>query len=714
MQKKLVSLIIVSAVLSFTTSSLFPSKMCAEGKDVAEIVSLRSEYGKQFANDDGTITSYINTVPIHYFEDNEWKEIDNTLIKDKNGDYTNKSNSYNIHLPSSMTVDDTEKKPEDSIDIEYKGHQISLLLNDTSISSKEGKPDEKTEIELIDTPTCKYPIKSMPKIVSDAFSRTDSTVCYESLFSNNDLFVNIQSQAICESISFKSAEDIPEQISYYIDAKGLFLEKNENNGLKFVDESGEVIFEVPEIVMSDSSLDSRCYTVPFEITEENDEYLLTLSTGINSSETTDYTYPLSLDMLYSIYPTVSTRYNSQAYPNSVYYDNYMKISGVNNNKYETYVSVNDSFASYGNTAIILEADFYMYFPQVDMQYSSAGIELYSVQTEPMNISWNEADHSTSNNTFISSIYMTNSFSSGWKWADMKILAQAWLNYANTSQWMIGLPNYGFKIRSLDNATFIAFSERAAINKPFFVFRYEESDDYFNVYAPYKYNDFGGALTGKINNFQNRMNCYAYALQMYYRGSDASTCYLLYPGEIGLNQQDPSYQYTDITNFGELVQGYSNCSGNTLLQFTDEQMRKDAQAIGYNITNLSYGSNACISDEDSWLDYVQNDFDESEGRIIVLCAGQNDIHYFLRDGDGTCDNPNHAANCSTWSHKPGYGAVTEGYCDETIYYGSKSYNDWQYYCGPWFYNIDKTTCVYNTWFYYGHNSNSTGTSFVCLD
>ena len=712
MQKKLVSLIIVSAVLSFTTSSLFPSKMCAEGKDVAEIVSLRSEYGKQFANDDGTITSYINTVPIHYFEDNEWKEIDNTLIKDKNGDYTNKSNSYNIHLPSSMTVDDTEKKPEDSIDIEYKGYKISLLLNNDSMDTfKNDESDKSSKIELIDIPTCEYPVKSMPKAVTDAFSRIDSSVCYKSVLSNNDLIVDVQSQSICESILIKSAEDIPKQISFHIETEGVYPEEHGNNGMVFVDKNGDIIFEVPDIIISDSSLDCANYTIPIEISEDEDGYLLTLSTNLNNTGVENLTYPLSVNMMYSIYPNISTRYNSEASPSSVYYDNYMKISGVSNNRYETYVSVNDSFTSYGNNATITEANFYMYFPLIDMSYPNQILEIRSVQSEPMNICWNNADHTDTNTTFINQINMSNPPSSSWRFADVTILAQAWLNYANTSQWMIGLPNYGFILKTTSNSTFIAFSERATSYKPFFVFKYEVSDDFFNEYAPYKYNDFGAYSTGKIKNFQNRMNCYAYALQMYYRGSDISSCYLLYPGEIGLNQQNLSYQYPNITTFGDLMQEYSNHSGTSLLQFTDEQMKKDAQAIGYNITNLSYGSNACISDEESWLDYIQNDFDESDGRIIALCAGQNDIHYFLRNGDGTCENPNHSVNCSTWSHKPGYGAVTEGYCDENIYYGATSY---KYYCGPWFYNIDKTTCVYNTWFYNGHNPNSTGTSFVCLD
>lgn len=33
------------------------------------------------------MTSYVNTAPIHYLEDGEWVEIDNSLVIDENNNY---------------------------------------------------------------------------------------------------------------------------------------------------------------------------------------------------------------------------------------------------------------------------------------------------------------------------------------------------------------------------------------------------------------------------------------------------------------------------------------------------------------------------------------------------------------------------------------------------------------------------------------------------
>lgn len=43
---------------------------------------MRSQYEKHYDNGDGTYTAIIDTVPIHYNNENgEWVEIDNTLIQ---------------------------------------------------------------------------------------------------------------------------------------------------------------------------------------------------------------------------------------------------------------------------------------------------------------------------------------------------------------------------------------------------------------------------------------------------------------------------------------------------------------------------------------------------------------------------------------------------------------------------------------------------------
>ena len=62
-----------------------------------ELIELRKEREKHFLNDDGTITACIYNEDIHYLENGEYKEIDNTLVEE-DGYITNKANNFKIRL----------------------------------------------------------------------------------------------------------------------------------------------------------------------------------------------------------------------------------------------------------------------------------------------------------------------------------------------------------------------------------------------------------------------------------------------------------------------------------------------------------------------------------------------------------------------------------------------------------------------------------------
>ena len=90
-------LTIISSLVFTATGIIYPLNTKAiEDIEPVEVVSIRSEYEKHYDNGDGTYTAYIDTVPLHYYKDGEWVDINNTLIQDENGNYTNSENSMNV------------------------------------------------------------------------------------------------------------------------------------------------------------------------------------------------------------------------------------------------------------------------------------------------------------------------------------------------------------------------------------------------------------------------------------------------------------------------------------------------------------------------------------------------------------------------------------------------------------------------------------------
>ncbi|SFD40531.1 hypothetical protein [Ruminococcus albus] len=709
--KKCISLITALAVSFVSFSMVSSSSVCAGTNEPVEILSLRSKYVKHFNNGDGTRTSYVSTVPVHYLDEGTWKEINNSLVIDDSGNYTNISSPLNISIPAKLTNGDNS-----SIGLSSNDCSIHISLEDF-ITGKNNDGEGCVEAKIKKNSESKD-TEELPKVMLNSLNNSVSSISYDFDNEGKEFTFDIHPDSLIEKITFDKESSIPATISYPIKTDNLNIKTNEEGNLEFTKSDGTVMFTMIAPVIYDSSDDYNCSSVGITVSSEDDESYLTFSVEDAFNTLNDPVYPVILSTGYTEQIDANTRYNSELYPNNIIFDQYMRIGDEVGNGYQTYVSCNESFIGYpynGNVTIT-DAKFNMYLVGNYLS-SPITLQVYSMNTQPMNCSWNNAS-TLNSNTHISNFDVSYQEMYSWKGADITALVQSWVNYGNTSQ-NVGVPSYGFKMITNDypESTVVANSERASYNQPYFEINYVEDTDYTLEYSRDRYNDMI-SNTGSIYNFQKRMNCYAYALQMYYRGLDSS-CYLLHPGEIGLGQQDPSYIYPNITTYSQLFAMYNSLSGYNLLEFTDEQMRKDAQAIGYNISNLSYGNNASISNNDSWLYYIRNTYNQNNGRIIALVAGIHDVHYYLRHGNGTCTNPNHDSSCSIWSHKPGSGIVTNApfsysppLCDETIY--SYSTSDSNYYTGPWFYNIDKTTNPYNAWFYNGHSATSTGTSFVYLD
>ncbi|MDE5618995.1 MAG: hypothetical protein K2I80_00510 [Ruminococcus sp.] len=250
-----------------------------------------------------------------------------------------------------------------------------------------------------------------------------------------------------------------------------------------------------------------------------------------------------------------------------------------------------------------------------------------------------------------------------------------------------------------------------------------------------------------------MNCYAYALQTYYTGNEY---YQLYPGEIGIGK---SYSDSYTASNWKDLKSYYGIMGNVIennarlhqsddlnynmvkyLEFVENQMRRDAIVMNNTIVKYNSITNVAGSVIKGYLPNVNesynvfippDDYDENNKRFIAMIgyvSGNNafdeytaSMHYYVRNGNGTCGNPSHRGTCSIWSHKMGNNPVSiyNGntiLCDYTLYDNAYKFsrgNNISIYANTDlvnFYSITKDTNVYNSSFGYEHNDNSTGTQY----
>lgn len=743
MKKRFLTLILIAFMNSFLFVNTIPSVFATE-KEPVEIISLRSEYEKHFDNGDGTITAFVSTEPLHYYKDGEWVEIDNTLIFDENGKYINTSNPMNVTLASHTSVGsiyDMIDKPMVSIEQDEYSISWSLINNSDELILK-NTFDDTSNISLVDINLEKstgIEKSDFNNSIAECMDKLESNVSYDSIYDNVDMNIDIKSSSVKETIILNDCNNIPEKFSYYIKSDGLIGEMDEYHSVHFINENGEEIFSIPAPFMFDSSDSVECnYNIEVEFEKYEDGYLYSIIPDNEWLLDESRAYPVMIDpeVTTSDYKYISSYYNSEANPYSVFRDIYLKIGNETDNGYQSYVFLPNSFSNYGDYATIKNAKFNLYFLPNSME-SDKTISVYSNQTKPnIDFWWEKASGLNQYNTYISSFNISKNTSNYTRYsADITSLVQSWLNYAETSS--VGIPNYGFKLvsKSGTGSTVTAYSERSKYYKPYYEITYSISSEYILDYAPHKYNNIYTQNSANINNFQNRMNCYAYALQVYYRGdleSLSQQSYFLKPGEFGIRYPNVNDKYS-ISKYSDLILEskkftdyikadiyYPNRYLPNYMDFVQEQMYRDANALNYNIQMFQEADMFYNNQFD-----LPNNFDENSERIIAMIvyfshiSNTVDYHYYVRNGNGTCPNSNHDENCSIWTHKRGNQPISNKsvccnniLCDQNITALADDFTSREYSMGEKirYYKITKNTNIYNSSHEYGQNDNSTGTPY----
>lgn len=189
--------IISSLVFVAATGIIYPLNTKAiEDIDPVEVVSMRSEYEKHYDNGDGTYTAYIDTVPLHYYKNGEWLDIDNTLIQDENGNYVNRSNSMKVTLSSETSIssvnaiDEVSNNNNQMVSIDYNGYSLSWSLIDTKIADEKLIIKNEPAVMSEDLEADNMEISDIQADIAD--DEIESVISYEKIYPVSEVSINEQ------------------------------------------------------------------------------------------------------------------------------------------------------------------------------------------------------------------------------------------------------------------------------------------------------------------------------------------------------------------------------------------------------------------------------------------------------------------------------------------------------------------------------------------
>lgn len=279
-----------------------------------ELIEQRDEYTKHYQLENGANEAVLYGVPIHYLEDGEYKEIDNTLtlVKDNNGNqvYENTNNELKVQIsPNSDKATITKDK-----------YSMTWTINEI-LKDKAGKKDDvltKEEWKALSEGEKRHNIPNFSSVVT-----------YEDVLKDIDLQYVIVSNQLKENIIFKTKTELA-TITEQVKAKGLTLIKNDDGSIDAVDsDTQEKIFYIPPAFLIDDK-GEMSENIGLDVTLSGNTYTLTYTLDKEWMETA--TYPVIFDPTATVNTGTDGSYVidnriCQNYPGNNYRSSYIMCSG---------------------------------------------------------------------------------------------------------------------------------------------------------------------------------------------------------------------------------------------------------------------------------------------------------------------------------------------------------------------------------------------------
>lgn len=249
---------------------------------VSELEESRDLYSKTYETSEDTNVVISAAVPLHYEENGELKDIDNTLVKSEEDSsvLTNSANAYNVELPKKYTNDS-------EIKVDYEDKSISFkLLNDVRSIKGDVTETEKVDVDESDVENVAYAESNMDKL--------SSAITYENLLPDTDFEYNVQPDALKENIILNKIPDENYTVQYELSTGNLEAILNKDNSISLVDSGKKEVFLIESPYMIDAK-DTISEDVAVYLEKSGNDYVLTYTPDYSWLSNEDTIYPVTID-----------------------------------------------------------------------------------------------------------------------------------------------------------------------------------------------------------------------------------------------------------------------------------------------------------------------------------------------------------------------------------------------------------------------------------
>ncbi|WP_143242308.1 hypothetical protein [Bhargavaea cecembensis] len=114
-------------------------------KQIREIPAMRNRNSKVFSDEEGNYFAEVYLDPIHFEENGEWLDIDNTLKDSETGTvFENTDNEFSVEFPKQLFSESSE-----ILSYETGGHVMEMSLEGQSVNEKQFADGSKVKENII-------------------------------------------------------------------------------------------------------------------------------------------------------------------------------------------------------------------------------------------------------------------------------------------------------------------------------------------------------------------------------------------------------------------------------------------------------------------------------------------------------------------------------------------------------------------------------------
>lgn len=236
-----------------------------------ELTSFRNANSKTFYREDDTYETVIYEDVIHYLENDEWMQVNNSIIE-VGDSFENLANKFKLKFP---------KKLEDNKKIKLSMQDYSISWSILNVNS--------SQIEYDNSEITPSNMKELPNITQ--------SIVYPSVLPNVDVEYIITGSSIKENIILKEyIEDF--SISFEYKLKNLSLEVDDFDNYVLLSNDGEEVFSLSDFFMFDSN-EFSSYDINVTI-NESDEKTFVLELIPSDDWLQQANYPVIIDPTYNV------------------------------------------------------------------------------------------------------------------------------------------------------------------------------------------------------------------------------------------------------------------------------------------------------------------------------------------------------------------------------------------------------------------------------